>query len=166
MKENRKENWFVCCLVRRGVNKIFGWDPGIFHLGLHKTCLSEMERKQAYCPKYVCGPLTLFQDRTLTPNSYIDIIFCPPSICMPDPKIPKILSFLHGVAETSRLTLHTPFRHWNTRSAFPSQIDQNAPSQPRVDQNSNEVKVHPKHHFHAFTTNPSHSEILSILTRR
>ena len=24
MKENRKENWFVCCLVRKGGNKILG----------------------------------------------------------------------------------------------------------------------------------------------
>ena len=54
------------------------------------------------------------------------------------PKIPKILSFLHGAMETSILTCHNPFRHQSTWNTISSQIDQNAPSQPWVDQ---KVKV-------------------------
>ena len=37
-----------------------------------------------------------------------------------------------------------PFRHRSTQSAFLRQNDQNAPSQPRVDQRSNKAKIHTK----------------------
>ena len=47
------------------------------------------------------------------------------------PKIPKILSFLHGATKTSRLTWCNLFRHQSTRNAFSGQIDQNALVNPR-----------------------------------
>ena len=37
-----------------------------------------------------------------------------------------------------------PFRHRSTQNAFLRQNDQNAPSQPRVDQRSNKAKIHTK----------------------
>jgi len=43
--------------------------------------------------------------------------------------------------ETSRLTWHNPFEHRSTRNAILGQNDQNALSQPRVDQKSKLVKI-------------------------
>ena len=45
-------------------------------------------------------------------------------------KIPKVLSFLYGATETSKLTQRNPFGHQRTQSAFSSQI---AYGQPQVD---------------------------------
>ena len=70
------------------------------------------------------------------------------------PKMPKILSFLHGATETSILTWHNPFRHQSTRNAISSQIDQNAPSQPWVDQKSKLCQNHPKKTFSCFYIKP------------
>jgi len=65
-------------------------------------------------------------------------------------KISKILTFLQGVVETSRLKWHNPFRHRSTQSAILGQIDQNAPGQPWVDLKSKLVKIITKQHFSCF----------------
>ena len=81
----------------------------------------------------------------------VDIVFHLPSICMPDPKNSKILTFHHRGVETSSLTWYNPFRHQGTRSAI---LGQNALSQPRVDQKSKLVKITPKPHFSCFYIKP------------
>ena len=48
----------------------------------------------------------------------VDIVFCSPSICVPDPKNPKISFSLHGAARTSRMTWCNLFGHQSTQSAF------------------------------------------------
>ena len=53
-------------------------------------------------------------------GAVVDTIFCPPSICMPDPENSKNIIF----------SPWGPFRHQSTRSAILGQIDQIAPSQP------------------------------------
>ena len=78
---------------------------------------------------------------------------CPRFACRTT-EIPKILSFLHRATETSNLTWLNSFMHRSIRSAFPSQIDQNAPHLPWVDRKSNEVKVHLKHYFPCFYIKP------------
>ena len=40
----------------------------------------------------------------LDKGAIVDIVFCPPLICVPDPEIPKILTSLHRAMKTSRLT--------------------------------------------------------------
>ena len=74
-------------------------------------------------------------------------------------KFQEILTFQQGTVGTWRLTLYNLFRHWSTRSAFLGQIDQNAPGQSWVDQNSKLVKITQNNTFHVFTSNPSLSNI-------
>ena len=57
------------------------------------------------------------------------------------PKIPKILTILQGAVETARLTWCSPFGHQSTWNVIFVQIDQNALSQPWVDQKSKLVKI-------------------------
>ena len=61
---------------------------------------------------------------------YVDTVFYPLSICVSDLENSKILSFLHGAMETSRLKWHNPVGPRSTQSAISGQIDQNASSQP------------------------------------
>ena len=44
----------------------------------------------------------------------VDTVVCPPLICVPNPKIPKILTILQGAVETARLTWRNPFGHQST----------------------------------------------------
>ena len=71
-------------------------------------------------------------------------------------KIPKILSFLHGVTEASRLMWRNPFEHQSTQSAILGQIGQNAPSQPWVDRKSKSTKSSQNNIFHITTSNSSY----------
>ena len=48
-----------------------------------------------------------------------ETVFCPPLICMLDPEnSKKILSFLIGAAEASRLLWHNTFGHQSNQSAI------------------------------------------------
>ena len=80
----------------------------------------------------------------------VDIVFCLPSICVPNLENFKILYFLRGVVETSRLTGRNSFRHQSTRSAISGQINQNAIGQPWVGRKSKSVKIIQKQHFSCF----------------
>ena len=84
----------------------------------------------------------------------VDTVFCLPRFVCWTTKISKILTILQRAMETARLTWCHPFEHWSTQSAFSSQIDQNAPSQPWVDRESNEVKILPKQHLSCFYIKP------------
>ena len=74
------------------------------------------------------------------------------------PKIPKILSFLHGVMETSRLTWRNLFGHWSTKSTFFCQNVQNAPGQLGLSKSQTRSKSSQNNIFYGFTSNPSYSE--------
>lgn len=58
--------------------------------------------------------------------------------------------FLKGIVGTPRSSWFNPFRHWSVWSTILGQNDQNAPSQPRVDQKSKLVKNPPKWCFSCF----------------
>ena len=88
----------------------------------------------------------------------VDIVFCPPSICVPNLENFKILYFLRGVVETSRLTWRNSFKYQSTRSAISGQINQNALGQPWVGRKSKSVKIIEKQHFSCFYIKP---ELLS-----
>ena len=72
------------------------------------------------------------------------------SICVPNLENFKILYFLCGVVETSRLMWRNSFRHQSTRSAISGQINQNAIGQPWVGRKSKSVKIIQKQHFSCF----------------
>ena len=76
----------------------------------------------------------------------VETVFCITSICMSDSKNSqkKKTYFLKGIVGTPRSSWFNPFRHRSVRSTILGKNDQNAPSQPRVDQKSKLVKNPPK----------------------
>ena len=76
---------------------------------------------------------------------YVDTLFCPSLICVPNPGNFKKKIFSHqGTVRTSRSWWFNPFRHRSTQSVISCQNDQNALGQPRVDRRSKLVKTSPK----------------------
>ena len=73
----------------------------------------------------------------------VDIVSCPPLICVSDLENLKNINF-HGAAEISKLTWCNLFGHRNNQSAISGQTNQNAPGQPKVDLESKLVKIIPK----------------------
>ena len=61
-------------------------------------------------------------------------IFFTLDLCAKLRKFKKILTFLHRAMETPRLTWYNLFEYRSTQSSILGQNDQNAPSQPWVDQ--------------------------------
>ena len=74
------------------------------------------------------------------------------------PKIPKILSSLHGVTGTSRLMWRNPFGHWSTWSAIFRPNWQECPWSTLGWQSQNWVKVIQKQYLSCFYIKP---ELLS-----
>ena len=75
---------------------------------------------------------------------FVDIVFCPLSICMLDPEnsIKKKSSFFHwGTVGTSRLLWLNPIRCQSAQSAISSQSDQNALGQPKLTERQNWSKL-------------------------
>lgn len=76
---------------------------------------------------------------------FFDTVFCPLLICMLDPEnsIKENHIFFHwGTVGTSRLLWSNPIRGQNAQSAFLSQSDQNALSQPELTERQNWSKLH------------------------
>ena len=86
-------------------------------------------------------------------------IFVRPQFMCQTPKIPKILTFFHGAAETFGLMWRNLFGYCSTQNAISGQIDQNTVGQPWVDHKSKLVKIIPKQHY-VSTSNPTYLVIL------
>ena len=85
--------------------------------------------------QYVCNFLQKYWDvvgndvtcMVLNVLNSVDIVFCLPSICVPNPKNSKNVKFSPGDHGNIQINMVYPFRHRSTQSTILGQNDQNAP---------------------------------------
>ena len=93
----------------------------------------------------------------------VDTVFCSPSICMPNPKNPKISFSLYGAMRTSRVMWRNSFWLQSTRNAF---FSQKCPWLALgLTEDQTRSKFPQNNIFHSFTQTWASQRFLATLTK-